>query len=312
MGDDRAGKQPRRYQFWSRRERKDLDRGAGRRERERHDQVAPSEPSDEPDVLLDVPVVKVEEIHLEVNDLRARVSLSAEVLDLLRLNVGADVALGRVELDIKGVEAQALLKVRLHNVALILERVLQTIDDNPQILEHLTRGLGSAVRDVGGGAGRAVGDLGRGAGEAVEQVGVGAGGAVRDLGRGAGQAVEDVGHGAGEAVEEVGRGTGGAVEEVGRGTGGAVEEVGRETGAAVEDVGQEVGKTAGSVGDTAREVAGGHEREPADDRERVARRPAKRPVREGRPVRRRTEEEPEPEERPRRSRILRRRPDGGS
>ncbi|GAA3228024.1 hypothetical protein [Nonomuraea helvata] len=298
MGDDRAGKQPRRYQFWSRRERKDVDRGAGRRERERHDQVAPS---DEPDVLLDVPVVKVEEIHLEVNDLRARVSLSAEVLDLLRLNVGADVALGRVELDIKGVEAQALLKVRLHNVALILERVLQTIDDNPQILEHLTRGLGSAVRDVGGGAGRAVGDLGRGAGEAVEQVGVGAGGAVRDLGRGAGRAVEDVGHGAGEAVEEVGRGTGGAVEDVGRGTGGAVEEVG-----------QEVGKTAGSVRDTVRGVAGGQEREPADDRERVARRPAKRPVREGRPVRRRTEEEPEPEERPRRSRLIRRRSEGPS
>src|SRR3954454_21945572 len=71
----------------------------------------------EPDVLLDVPLLKVDEIVLDVEDLRARVSLQAEVLDLLRLNVGADVALGSVHLDIKGVEAQALLKVRLDNVA---------------------------------------------------------------------------------------------------------------------------------------------------------------------------------------------------
>ncbi|GIH23260.1 hypothetical protein Aph01nite_15700 [Acrocarpospora phusangensis] len=50
----------------------------------------------EPDVLLDIPQVKVDEINLTVEDLRARVSLDAEVLDLLRLHVGADVALGKV------------------------------------------------------------------------------------------------------------------------------------------------------------------------------------------------------------------------
>ena len=69
-----------------------------------------------PDVLLDVPVVKVDEINFELNDLRAQVSLHAKVLDLVELSVGADVYLGRVKLVIKGVEAQALLKVRLDNV----------------------------------------------------------------------------------------------------------------------------------------------------------------------------------------------------
>ncbi|MFI9810068.1 hypothetical protein ACIHEJ_38210 [Streptomyces sp. NPDC052301] len=47
------------------------------------------------------------------------VALQAEVLDLLKLNVGADVTPGRVPLGISGVEAQAQLKVRLDNVALI-------------------------------------------------------------------------------------------------------------------------------------------------------------------------------------------------
>ncbi|MFF3752582.1 hypothetical protein ACFYYH_19315 [Streptomyces sp. NPDC002018] len=217
------------------------------------------------DVFLDVPLLNIEEINLEVEDLSARVSLRAEVLDLLRLQVGADVELGKVELDIKGVQAQAQLKVRLGNVAAIVNRVLTTIDRNPQILEQLTRGVGTAVEEVGAGTRHAVGELGRGTGRAVEDVGRGAGGAVEHVGRGAGEAVEEVGHGAGGAVEDVGRGAGGAVEGVGRGAGEAVEEVGRGAGGAVEGVGRGAGETVegvgagvedtvGEVGDTAGEA----------------------------------------------------------
>ncbi|MGW3460299.1 hypothetical protein ACWDE9_12150, partial [Streptomyces olivaceoviridis] len=115
----------------------------------------------DPDVFLDVPVLKVDEIDLDVEDLRAHVSLQAEVLDLVKLNVGADVTLGRVHLGISGVEAQAQLRVRLDNVASIINRVLTTLDRNPEILREVARGVGSAVRDVGGGARQAVGELGR-------------------------------------------------------------------------------------------------------------------------------------------------------
>jgi hypothetical protein len=171
--------------------------------------------SEQPDVLLDAPVVKVDELNLEVEELRARVSLQAEVLDLLRLNVGADVFIGQVGLEIKGVEAQALLKVRLDNVARILDRVLTTIDRNPQLLEGLVEGTGHAIAELGEGTGSAVEDVGEGAGSAVEDVGEGAGSAVEDVGEGAGSAVEDVGEGAGSAVEDVGEGAGSAVEDAG-------------------------------------------------------------------------------------------------
>ncbi|MFC9086316.1 hypothetical protein [Nocardiopsis dassonvillei] len=159
---------------------------------------------EDPDVLLDVPVVKVDEIGLEVENLRASVSLQAEVLDLLKLKVGADVELGRVSLTLKGVEAQALLKVQLDNVREIITRVLQTIDTNPQILEHVTRGVESSLDQVAGGAGQAVGALGRGAGSAVEGVARGAGNAVEGVAQGAGEAARGVGRGAGKAVEDVG------------------------------------------------------------------------------------------------------------
>jgi hypothetical protein len=149
--------------------------------------------SEEPDVLLDVPVLKVDEIDIEVDDLRAQLSLNAEVLDLLKLHVGADVTLGRVVLKIKGVEAQALLKVRLDNVAAIINRVLATIDHNPQILDHVTRGLESAVEQVG-----------RAAGEAAGEVGRGVGGATAELGRRAGDAVEAIGDAGRDVAEGVG------------------------------------------------------------------------------------------------------------
>ncbi|MFC7467945.1 hypothetical protein ACFQVA_10765 [Actinomadura keratinilytica] len=170
--------------------------------------------------------------------------LQAEVLSLLKLNVGADVELSGVELDIKGVDAQALLNVRLDNVAAIIGRVLATIDRNPQILEQITSGLGATAENLGEGAGKAVGELGEGAGEAVEETGKGARKAVEGVGEGAGKAAEEVGGSAGEAVEEAG---------------GAASDVASEAGDTVSEAGDKAGDTAseaaGSAGRTARRTA---------------------------------------------------------
>jgi hypothetical protein len=218
---------------------------------------------DRPDVLLDVEQLRVEEISLEVRDLEAHVSLHAEVLDLVRLHVGAEAALGQVSLTIKGVEAKALLKVRLDNVARILDRVLTTIDHNPQIVQQLVEHVGEAAEELGKGTGEAVRDVGRGAGAAVEDVGESAGSAVGELGKGTGEAVRDVGRGAGAGVEDVGESAGSAVGEVAEGAGSAVGEVGIGAGSTAQDVGQGAGSAAQDVS----EDAG-----PAVDRERELRR----------------------------------------
>ncbi len=204
--------------------------------------------TDEPDVVVDIPVVKVDELHFELDDLMARISLHAEVLDLVRLSVGVHAELGKVELNIKGVEAQALLRARLDHVTAIIDRVLTTLDRNPDVLkeiahalEPVTEGAGKAVGEVGEGANKAVGQIGEGAGSAVEDVGEGAEGAVEDVGKGAGGAVQDVGKGAGGAVEEVGGGAGKAAGELGQGAGQAVGGLGQGAGA--------LGALAGGGGD---------------------------------------------------------------
>jgi hypothetical protein len=128
------------------------------------------EPSAEPDVLLDIPQLRVEEIILEVEDLRAHVSVQADVLNLLRLSVGADVQLGGVHLEIKGVEAQALLKVRLDKVAEIINRVLATIDRNPEIVDQIVGPLGAAASELEGTVGRSVDEVAGAVGSAAPDV----------------------------------------------------------------------------------------------------------------------------------------------
>jgi len=113
----------------------------------------PSDPvggSDKPDVLLDVPTLSVDEITLDVQNLQAHLSLDARVASLVKLTAGVDVSIDKVNLSIKGVDASALLIVRLENVRAIVERTLTTIENNPQIVERLLESVDNTVNTVGG------------------------------------------------------------------------------------------------------------------------------------------------------------------
>jgi hypothetical protein len=108
---------------------------------------AAAEGAEPPDVLLDVSELEVDRISLEVEDLRAHVSVQAELANLVRLSVGVDATLDRVKLEIEGVQAQVLLKVRLKHIRAILEKALDTIAEHPEILRILSRALSQVVRE---------------------------------------------------------------------------------------------------------------------------------------------------------------------
>jgi hypothetical protein len=79
------------------------------------------------DVILDVSELEVDRIKLTVKDLRAHVSVLAELASLLNLQVGVHARLDEVELEIEGVRAKVLLKVRLDDVRAILKEALETV-----------------------------------------------------------------------------------------------------------------------------------------------------------------------------------------
>jgi pyruvate/2-oxoglutarate dehydrogenase complex dihydrolipoamide acyltransferase (E2) component len=104
---------------------------------------------EDPDLTLDIPSLGIEELNLDVENLRARVSLHAELADMVKLSVGVEANVDKVKLEAKGVEAQLLLKAGLDNVRAILAQALDAIDNNPDILEDLLRTSGETSGSAG-------------------------------------------------------------------------------------------------------------------------------------------------------------------
>jgi hypothetical protein len=128
---------------------------------------AVSQGQDQPDVLLDIPNLSVDEINLEVNNLQVHIALDARLANLLKLTAGADASIDQVKIGIKGVQATATLVVRLDNVRAIIERTLQTLDNNPQLVTQLLSTVDNTVNTVGGVANNTVGTVGGIAGTAL-------------------------------------------------------------------------------------------------------------------------------------------------
>ena len=114
--------------------------------------------SEDADVTLDVPWLKVEELMLDVENLRHRTSMQADLADMVKLNVGVETVIDGAKLELRGVDAQTFLKARLDNVRAILSQALDTIDNNPEILQKVARiaeetaGTGERVLEGAAGA----------------------------------------------------------------------------------------------------------------------------------------------------------------
>ncbi|MEV1073947.1 hypothetical protein [Micromonospora parva] len=167
----------------------------------------------DPDVVLQIPQVKVEQIYVEVDDLDTSVSLRARLGSLLQLDVGVQAHLGTVKVDIKGVEAEAMLEVRLDELRGILDSALRTIERNPQIIESLATTVDNAVNQVGQTAQEALGPdgpLSQTLQQATQQVGQQLGQATQQLGQSTQQLAQSSGPVAGGGVGGLGGVLGGS------------------------------------------------------------------------------------------------------
>jgi hypothetical protein len=102
------------------------------------------------DVVLDIPNLCVNRIFLKVDSLTAKLNLNARVANLVRIDAGADVLIGNVDLTIQGVRAQALLLVDLDDVVYIVDQTLTFVDNHPEIVQQLGSTLQNTVGAVGG------------------------------------------------------------------------------------------------------------------------------------------------------------------
>ena len=150
-----------------------------------------------PDVVLDVPNLSIEQLTIEVNNLQVELALNARLANLLQLTAGANASIDNVKIDLRGVSAQATLLVRLDNVRAIIERTLQTLDNNPQIVTQLLSTVDNTVNTVGGVANNTVGTVGGIAGTALRN------GQLLDLAASGLTAVSQTVNTAGQTVRQV-------------------------------------------------------------------------------------------------------------
>lgn len=97
------------------------------------------------DVILEVPELSVDSIGLTVSNLRAKVSLDANAMNLVQISAGVDVGIKQVQLGIVGVYGEVYLYADLDNVARIVDRVVQTLDRNPKILTQVLQAVDTTV-----------------------------------------------------------------------------------------------------------------------------------------------------------------------
>ena len=90
-----------------------------------------------PDMYLDVPKIKAEEIKLTLEDLDARVAFRLNLPRMVRINVGVTAGIKKLDLDIKGVGSKCFIKGETKKCKRIFNRVLESIDKNPDLLKDL-------------------------------------------------------------------------------------------------------------------------------------------------------------------------------
>lgn len=122
------------------------------------------------DVVLDIPNLCVNRIFLKVDSVTAKLNLNARVANLVRIDAGADVLIGTVDLTVQGVRAQALLLIDLDDVVYIVDQTLTFIDNNPEIVQQLGSTLQNTVGAVGGLVNRLLLGTVTSAGQAVQRL----------------------------------------------------------------------------------------------------------------------------------------------
>jgi hypothetical protein len=96
-----------------------------------------------------VPTISVGLIELDVDNLQADINLNAAVAGLVTLNAGVAVSIANVNLTIQNVDANLELVVRLGNLVNIVNRVFDSLDLNPLLLDAIN-GVSSVLGVVVG------------------------------------------------------------------------------------------------------------------------------------------------------------------
>jgi hypothetical protein len=100
------------------------------------------------DVVLDVPAICVDGLTLKVDSLKTRLALDTKIANLVRINAGADVVMGNVDVSVKGMRATALLLIDLTDAVRVVDQTLTFVDNHPEVVPTLRSAVETASSTI--------------------------------------------------------------------------------------------------------------------------------------------------------------------
>eukprot|EP01111_Echinosteliopsis_oligospora_P008095 TRINITY_DN2353_c0_g1_i1.p1 TRINITY_DN2353_c0_g1~~TRINITY_DN2353_c0_g1_i1.p1 ORF type:complete len:262 (+),score=67.23 TRINITY_DN2353_c0_g1_i1:35-820(+) len=114
-----------------------------------------------PDIYLNVPNLSVSKVSLVVQKLNVTLNLKAKIADLVSLEAGVSATADTINLTITNVKAELELVVRLDTVVEIINKTLQTISANPELITGIVKSVGDLVENIAGVLSTTVNSLGQ-------------------------------------------------------------------------------------------------------------------------------------------------------
>ncbi|GAL84751.1 hypothetical protein MXAN_4926 [Sporocytophaga myxococcoides] len=85
------------------------------------------------DVILEVPSIKAESVNMDAENLKFSISVKAQLSNFSNIEIGTDIHVEKIKLDINSLEAEALFTAKLKKIETIFIKALESIDKNPDI-----------------------------------------------------------------------------------------------------------------------------------------------------------------------------------
>lgn len=86
------------------------------------------------DVILDIPSLKAESLKMDAENIKFSISIKAQLSNFSNIEIGTNIHIEKIKLDIDSLEAEAFFTVKLKKIETIFLNALQSIDKNPQII----------------------------------------------------------------------------------------------------------------------------------------------------------------------------------
>ncbi|WP_156140460.1 hypothetical protein [Sporocytophaga myxococcoides] len=83
-----------------------------------------------PDIVIDIPELKLEQVNIQAKNLQAEVSMNTSLKEMVNMNFGVEAQIGSLHIKIDKARTEAHLRFRLKRVRGILNKTVQTLVKN--------------------------------------------------------------------------------------------------------------------------------------------------------------------------------------